>query len=53
MIEVYLLGLLVAYSRLQGIGDVQPAAAVFGLAGLMVSMVAMDANIDPEAVWKK
>ena len=53
MVEVYLLGLLVAYSRLQGIGTVRLAPAVFGLAGLMFCIVAMRAVIDPEAVWEK
>lgn len=53
MIEVYLLGFLVAYSRLQAMGYVRPTFAVLGLAGLMLSIVAMDASIDPEAVWEK
>ncbi len=53
MIDVYLLGILVAYSRLQGIGHVEIEASLIGLAGLMVSVVAMDRCMDPEAVWEK
>ena len=53
MVEVYLLGFLVAYSRLMATGHVEVTAAVAGLGGLMFSMVAMEAAIDNEAIWEK
>ena len=53
MIEVYMLGFVVAYSRLQVMTQVHLAVAVAGLAGLMLSIAAMDVTIDPEAVWER
>jgi paraquat-inducible protein A len=53
MVEVYLLGFLVAYSRVQSVGIATPELAVVGLIGLMISMAAMDATIDPQTIWEK
>jgi paraquat-inducible protein A len=52
MIDVYLLGLLVAYTRLTALASVHLDTALFGLIGLMVSMAATDATLDAEAVWR-
>ncbi len=51
MIEVYLLGFLVAYTRLQALMQVQIDVATYALVGLMLSMAGLDAALDPEAVW--
>lgn len=53
MIDVYLLGFLVAYTRLQAIMHVQMGVGVYALVGLMVAMIATDAALDPEAVWQE
>ena len=53
MVEVYLLGFLVAYTRLQAMAHVAIGPAVYGLVGLMLSLVAADAVLDPEAVWER
>ena len=53
MIEVYLLGFLIAYTRLQTITFVHIALAGFGLGALMMALAAMDACLDPEAIWEK
>jgi paraquat-inducible protein A len=53
MVEVYLLGFLVAYSRLEVMATVHVALAAVGLVGLMLSMLIMDLRVDPEAVWEK
>ncbi len=52
MIEVFLVGVLVAYSRLVDLATVSIGPAVWALAGLMVATLAADTTLDPEAVWQ-
>ncbi|MBW4024485.1 MAG: paraquat-inducible protein A [Proteobacteria bacterium] len=52
MIDVYLLGFLVAYTRLIAIAHVDLDTSLYALIGLMVSMAAADGSIDQEAVWR-
>jgi paraquat-inducible protein A len=52
MIDVYLLGFLVAYTRLTAIATVHLDTALYLLIGLMISMAAADAALDKEAVWR-
>jgi paraquat-inducible protein A len=52
MVDVYLLGFLVAYTRLVAIAEVHLDTAVYSLIGLMISMAAADAALDDEAVWR-
>jgi paraquat-inducible protein A len=52
MIDVYLLGFLVAYTRLVAIATVHLDTAIYALIGLMISMAAADAAMDTEAVWR-
>ncbi len=52
MTDVYLLGFLVAYTRLTAIADVHLDTALYSLIGLMISMAAADGALDTEAVWR-
>jgi paraquat-inducible protein A len=52
MIEIYLLGLFVAYVRLSDIAQVDLGPAVYALGGLMVVMVLADVSLDEHAVWE-
>jgi paraquat-inducible protein A len=52
MIDVYLLGFLVAYTRLTAIASVHLDTALYALIGLMISMAAADGSLDTEAVWR-
>ena len=52
MVDVYLLGFLVAYTRLIAIATVHLDTAIYALIGLMISMAAADAAMDTEAVWR-
>ncbi len=52
MIDVYLLGFLVAYTRLIAMASVHLDTALYALIGLMISMAAADAALDTEAVWR-
>ena len=53
MVEVFLLGVFVAFTRLGSIATVQTGIALYAVGGLMVTMVLADYLIDPEAVWEK
>jgi paraquat-inducible protein A len=52
MIEVYLLGILVAYSRLVTLAQVEIGPAVYALGGAMLALAAADAALDPDQVWE-
>jgi paraquat-inducible protein A len=52
MIEVFLLGAFVAYSRLQAMAEVQVGPALIALGGVMLAMVAADIVLDHEEVWE-
>lgn len=52
MIDVYLLGFMVAYTRLVAIAHVSLDTSLYALIGLMVSMAAADGALDHEAVWR-
>jgi paraquat-inducible protein A len=53
MVDVYLLGFLVAYTRLAVIAAVHLDTALFSLVGLMLSMAAANAALDHEAIWRE
>jgi paraquat-inducible protein A len=52
MIDVYLLGFMVAYTRLIAMASVHLDTALFALVGVMLSMAAADAALDMESVWQ-
>jgi paraquat-inducible protein A len=52
MVEVFLLGMFVAYTRLRAIAEVEIGPASIALAGVMLSMVAADASMDRHALWE-
>ncbi|HEY1934791.1 MAG TPA: paraquat-inducible protein A [Acetobacteraceae bacterium] len=52
MVEVYMLGVFVAYVRLGSLVHIEIGPGLYALAGLILTMVACDATLDPEAVWE-
>jgi paraquat-inducible protein A len=52
MVEVFLLGVFVAYTRLRAIASVDIDPGLIALFGVMLAMVAADATLDRHAVWK-
>ena len=52
MIEVFLLGVFVAYTRLKAIAEVDVGPALFALGGVMLCLVAADSQLDHDAVWE-
>jgi paraquat-inducible protein A len=53
MIEVYLLGVFVAYVKLLDLATLEIGVAFWALAALMLVMVAVELVLSPEAVWDK
>jgi len=51
MIEVYLLGVFVAYTKLQDLVHIETGAGLWSLAALLLTMIAADAVSDPQAIW--
>jgi paraquat-inducible protein A len=52
MIEVYLLGVFVAYTKLGALVQIEIGPALYALVALLLVMVAADALVDPQAVWE-
>jgi paraquat-inducible protein A len=52
MIEIYMLGLFVAYVRLSDMVQIELGPAVFALIGLMVILITADVALDKQAVWE-
>src|SRR5215472_461510 len=53
MIEVYLLGVFVAYVKLIAFASVDVGVACYALGSLMLIMVAIDFVLSPELVWQE
>jgi len=52
MVEVFLLGAIVAYSRLKALAHVEVGLSSLALGGAMLAIVAVDATLDREAIWQ-
>lgn len=53
MIEVMLLGVLVALTKIAEIATIIPGLALFSLFGLVMLLAAMDSCFDPREVWER
>jgi paraquat-inducible protein A len=53
MMEVYLLGLIVAYVKLTDLARLELGIAVYAFVALIVVMIAADAALDPRQVWRR
>jgi paraquat-inducible protein A len=52
MIEVYLLGVFVAYTKLGALVRIDIGPGLYALGGLLLTMIVADAMSDPQAVWE-
>jgi paraquat-inducible protein A len=52
MVEVFLLGVFVAFTRLGSIATVDIGVALYAVAALMLAMVAADYFLDAEEIWE-
>jgi paraquat-inducible protein A len=53
MIEVFMLGVFVAYTKLGDLAPVHVGGGVYALGVLMLTMAAADAALDHEAIWER
>ncbi|MDR3536222.1 MAG: paraquat-inducible protein A [Acetobacteraceae bacterium] len=53
MVEVFLLGVIVAYTKLVAMAQVEIGLAAYALVALMVLMAWVDASLDSYAVWQE
>jgi paraquat-inducible protein A len=53
MIEIYLLGVFVAYVKLGTLVRIEIGTALYALGALLLTMVAADAMLDRQAVWEE
>jgi paraquat-inducible protein A len=53
MVEVYMLGIFVAYTKLVDLAHVDLDASTFALAAIMVLMITADGAFDRAAIWDK
>ncbi len=53
MLEVYLLGVIVAYVKMQDLATVHVGIALYAFVGAIVLLAAADARFDPHAVWRR
>ncbi|HEX4337255.1 MAG TPA: paraquat-inducible protein A [Polyangiaceae bacterium] len=53
MVEVFLVGAMVAYTRLDAIAKVDVGPALVAAGGMAIAMAGADAALDPEAVWER
>ncbi|WP_161600893.1 paraquat-inducible protein A [Teichococcus oryzae] len=51
MLEVFLFGALVSYTRLVDLAQVELGPAVYGLGAVVLTLVAADAAFEPQAAW--
>jgi paraquat-inducible protein A len=51
MVDVFLLGVFVAYTRLRALASVEIGTGLIALGGVMLTLIAVDATIDREAIW--
>lgn len=53
MIEVYLLGVFVAYVKLVDLATIEIGVACYSLGILLLVMIAIDSTLSPELVWRR
>jgi paraquat-inducible protein A len=53
MMEVYLLGVLVAYVKLTDLARIELGIALYAFVALILLMVAAEATLDPHQVWQR
>ena len=53
MVEVFMLGVFVAYTKIAALAQVDVGHAVYAMAALMLAMAGIDASMDPDTVWRE
>ena len=53
MTEIFLLGILVSVVKLAKLATIIPGTAMFSFLALVFMLAAVNASLDPRAIWKK
>lgn len=53
MVEVYLLGVIVAYAKLIDLATIELGVALYSFVALIFVMIAADAALEPRVVWER
>ena len=53
MMEVYMLGVLVAIVKLSDLASIEPGVAFYSFAALIIVSAAANAHLDPRVVWER
>jgi paraquat-inducible protein A len=53
MMEIFMLGVLVAYTKLIALATVEFGPSLFAFVALILATIAADAAVDPQDVWEK
>ena len=53
MMEVFLIGILVAITKLMGMATIVPGLALWSFVALMLVLAGANASFDPESVWER
>ncbi|HYN37726.1 MAG TPA: paraquat-inducible protein A [Rhodospirillales bacterium] len=53
MTEIFLLGVLVAYTKLIDLATVELGPSLYAFLGLIVALIAADSTVDPHQVWER
>ena len=53
MMEIFLLGVLVAYTKLIALASVELGPSLIAFVGLILAMIAADSAVDPHDVWER
>ena len=53
LVDVFVLGALVSYVKLDHLAEVQAGAGLWAFAGLMLVMATIDSNFDPRDLWEQ
>jgi paraquat-inducible protein A len=53
MMEVYLLGVIVAYVKLQDLATVHVGVSLYAFVGTIILMAAADSRFEPHAIWRR
>jgi paraquat-inducible protein A len=53
MVEVYMLGVFVAYAKLGALVQIEVGVGIYALAALILCMIAADVTLDPQFIWEE
>jgi paraquat-inducible protein A len=53
MVEIFLVGILVAFVKLAGMAEIVPGVALWALATLMLTLTWASASLEPQIIWQR